>query len=208
MMISNLRRNFLVAALTFAGLATGAKAQFGVYGMVSGENLKNITCLDPNGSCAASGTVKPYGGTFGLYYDFTSLGPMRLGADFRGSFLNSNKSATYYQGGGSLIRHYSGLGGVRGTFRTPFHVLRPYVQVSGGLGRVNGLESDPIYGVTDRNYQNYGQVQGFVGLDLALFPNLDFRAIEFGEGEIFGASSHNIQSIGLGIVFHTGRTSK
>jgi hypothetical protein len=48
-------------------------------------------------------------------------------------------------------------------------------------------------------------VQGFVGLDLALFQNFDFRPIEFGVGEMFGPSSHNVQSIGLGIVFHTAR---
>jgi len=43
------------------------------------------------------------------------------------------------------------------------------------------------------------------GLDLALFQNVDLRVIELGAGEIFGPSSHSIQSIGLGIVFHTTR---
>lgn len=206
---SNLRSSVLLAALALAGLTTAAHAQFGVYGMVQGENIKNITCLDPSGTCAASnGTAKPYGGAFGAYYDFKTYGPIRLGGDIRGTFLNSNKSAYYYQGGGDLVRHYSVLGGVRGTIRTPFHVLRPYVQVSGGLGRTNGPQpSSP--GISGRdNYKDYGQVQGFVGLDLALFPNLDFRVIEFGAGEVFGSNSHSIQSIGLGVVFHTSRSSK
>lgn len=200
---------FLLATATLAGLATGAHAQLGVYGMVQGENLKNITCLDPNNTCAsANGTAKPYGGVAGLYYDFKTVGPMRLGADVRGSFLNSDKNAYYYQGAGSLIRHYTGLVGVRATFRTPFHALRPYAQISGGIAHTNGAEP-PAAGVSAlNNYKNYGQVQGFVGLDVALFPNLDFRPIELGAGEIFGSNSHSIQSIGLGVVFHTSRSSK
>jgi hypothetical protein len=51
-------------------------------------------------------------------------------------------------------------------------------------------------------------VQGFAGLDLALFSNVDFRAIEFGAGELFGPSSHGVQTIGLGIVFHTTREDR
>lgn len=201
MKISNFRRNFLVATLAFAGLATGAHAQFGVYGMVQGENIKNITCLDPTGVCAAAnGTAKPWGGIIGAYYDFKNFGPIRLGGDVRGSFLNANKSAFSYQGGSDLVRHYSFLGGARATVRTPFKVLRPYVQISGGLGRTNATGPG--------GYGDYGQVQGFAGLDLALFPNLDFRPIEFGAGEIFGSNSHSIQSIGLGVVFHTSRSSK
>lgn len=201
MKISNLRRNFFVAALAFAGLATAAHAQLGVYGMVQGENIKNITCVDPSGTCAAAnGTAKPWGGTVGAYYDFKNFGPVRLGGDVRGSFLNANKSAFSYQGGGGLVRHYSFLGGARATVRTPFHVLRPYAQISGGLGRTNATAPG--------GYGDYGQVQGFVGLDLALFPALDFRAIEFGAGEIFGSNSHSIQSVGIGIVFHTSRSSK
>jgi hypothetical protein len=48
-------------------------------------------------------------------------------------------------------------------------------------------------------------VQGFAGLDLALFQNFDLRLVELGEGELFGTNSHNIQSIGIGVVFHTSR---
>ncbi len=196
----NFRRIFFLGVLIGLGCVSAAQAQLGVYGMVSAERLKGITCVDPQNNCASNdGTVRPYGGTVGAYYDLRSYGPVRFGVDVRTSFLNSNKSAYAYQGGDDLARHYSALGGLRATFNTPFKVLRPYAQISAGLGRTNATVPPPVF------YQNFTQVQGFVGLDLALFPGVDFRAIELGDGQMFGPSSHNIQSIGIGIVFHTSR---
>jgi hypothetical protein len=197
------RKIFLMGVLIGLGCVSAAQAQLAVYGTVSAERLKGINCADPQHICASTdGTVRPYGGTIGTYYDFRSFGPVSLGADLRGVFLNSNKSAYSYQGGPDLIRHYSFLGGARATFKTPFKVLRPYVQVSAGLGRTNSTVPPPNF------YQNFTQVQGFAGLDIALFDNVDFRAIELGAGELFGPSSHTIQSIGLGLVFHMTRENK
>jgi hypothetical protein len=48
-------------------------------------------------------------------------------------------------------------------------------------------------------------VEGFAGADITILPVLDLRAIELGAGEAFGPSSHSIQSIGIGVVFHTPR---
>lgn len=187
----------VVTALVCASRAT---AQVGVYGMVSGERIQNIRCLDPAGTCAAgSGTAKPYGTTFGALYDFKNYGPITLGGDLRGAVMSSNKRADTFSGGASITRHYEVLGGVRATFRTPFKVLRPYAQISGGLGRANVDSSSPAA------YQNHGQIEGFAGLDLALFPVMDLRAIEFGAGEMFGSGSHGIQQVGLGVVFHLPR---
>jgi hypothetical protein len=201
----NFRRIFFLGVLIGLGSVSAAQAQLGVYGMVSAERIKDITCLDAQGNCATNDdTVRPYGGVVGAYYDLHSFGPVRLGADMRASFLNSNKSAYAYQGGGDLIRHYSILGGARATFNTPFKVLRPYIQASVGLGNTDATQPPPP-GTSKLFYQNFTQVQGFAGLDLALFPNVDFRAIELGAGELFGSNSHNIQSIGIGIVFHTSR---
>jgi hypothetical protein len=143
--------------------------------------------------------VRPYGGSFGGYYDFRSMGPFRLGVDLRGSVLNSNKSATTYSSNVDGVRHYAALGGVRAEVRTPLSWLHPYGQISAGLGRSNAASLNPT------EYQNYTQVQGFVGADIKLLPILDLRAIELGAGEIFGSSSHSIQSIGIGVVFHTAR---
>ncbi len=191
------RRIFVLGALFACGGAAAARAQFAVYGMVSAEKINGITCIDPRGVCAASGgTVQPYGGTLGAYYDWRSFGPARLGVDLRTSFLNSNKRADVYQGGTDIVRHYSGLGGVRATFNTPIRILKPYVQASAGVGRTNSAAIP---------YSTYTQVQGFAGLDLALGSNIDFRVLEVGAGELFGSGSHSVQSIGLGIVFHTTR---
>jgi hypothetical protein len=54
-------------------------------------------------------------------------------------------------------------------------------------------------------YQNFTQVEGFAGADITLLPILDLRAIELGAGEAFGPSNHSIQSIGIGVVFHSPR---
>lgn len=188
------------SALMVALLAGRAQAQFGVYGMVTGERVTSIKCIDPTGVCAAtSGTARPYGGTFGVQYDFKTYGPVTLGGDFRGAVLNSNKRADTFSGSANITRHYEALGGVRAVFATPFKILRPYAQVSAGLGRANVDSTNPAM------YQNHGQVEGFAGLDLALFPSVDIRAIEFGAGEMFGSGSHGIQQVGLGIVFHLPR---
>jgi hypothetical protein len=196
----NFRKIFFLGVLIGLGCVSAAQAQLGVYGMVSAERVKDIKCLDPQNICATNdGTVRPYGGTIGAYYDLRSYGPVRLGVDARTTFLDSNKSAYAYLGGVDIVRHYSVLGGLKATFNTPFKVLRPYAQISAGLGRTNAITPPPVF------YQNFTQVQGFIGLDLALFPGVDFRAIELGDGEMFGSSSHNVQSIGIGIVFHTSR---
>ena len=204
-MNSGFRRILFAAALGTICSASAARAQFAVYGTVGAERLRAVSCTDPKNVCASNdGVVRPYGGSFGMYYDFRNYGPVRLGADLRATFLNSNKSAYAYQGGVDVIRHYALLGGARATFKTPFKVLRPYIQASAGWGRTDATNA-PVAPTYALNYQNFTQVQGFAGLDLAVFQNVDFRVIEFGAGEMFGPSSHSIQTIGLGIVFHTTR---
>jgi hypothetical protein len=189
---------FLFCAALGLGCAVSAQAQAGVYGTVDGYRFNGVTCLDPQHQCASNdGTVRSFGGTFGALYDFKSYGPVRLGVDLRGGVQNSNKSASNYIGSTDVDRHYFFLGGVRGSVATPIKILRPYAQISAGFARTN----DEL----TTNYQNYTQVQGFVGLDVSLLPMLDLRAIEFGAGEVFGPSSHSIQSIGAGLVFHLAR---
>ena len=195
----------LAAALVWG--ASAARAQVGVYGTITGERITSITCGDPQNRCASNdGVARPYGATFGAQYDFRNYGPVLLGFDARGAVLNSNKSAAYYIGGQNTVRHYEALGGVRGTFRTPFHVLRPYVEGAAGLGRTNAIYVAPTATQPSvEQYRNYTQVMGFAGLDLALFPVLDVRIIEFGGGAIFGDSTHSVQQVGIGVVFHLPR---
>ena len=62
---------------------------------------------------------------------------MRLGVDFRGGTMHANKSATSSAGGSDSTVLDNALLGVRGSFRTPFFWLNPYVQVSAGYARSN-----------------------------------------------------------------------
>jgi hypothetical protein len=198
MMNMSFRRIFFTGVLIGLGCVSAARAQFAAYGMVNGERLKAVTCTDQQDICASSdGTVRPYGGTLGAYYDLRTFGPVTLGADVRASFLNSNKSAFSFQGGSDFARHFSALGGARATFKTPFKVLRPYIQASVGLGRTDAT-TPPVLPALNLVYQNFTQV----------FNNVDLRAIELGAGEMFGSGSHGIQTIGVGLVFHMTRENK
>jgi hypothetical protein len=194
-------RTALGVALVLVLLSSiAARGQVGAYATVTGERMGGFTCADPQGQCsAAGGVVKPYGSSFGVYYDFRSIGPMRLGVDLRGSVLNSNKSATTYAASVDSVRQYSVLAGPRAEFKTPIHWLHPYAEVVGGYMRSNAASTDPTL------YQSYGQVHAFAGADISLLPFLDLRAIELGAGEVFGPSSHSTQSISAGIVFHSPR---
>lgn len=194
------RTAFGLALVLFVFTSIAAYGQIGAYGVITGERMTGFTCQDPQGICSSSGgVVRPYGAIFGGYYDFRSLGPVRLGVDLRGTVLNSNKSATTYSSSVDQIRHYAGLGGLRGEFKTPFRWLRPYAQISAGYMRSNAAEVNP------RNYDNFTQVEGFGGVDIPLVPWMDIRAIELGAGAAFGPSTHSIQSIGAGVVFHSPR---
>jgi len=209
----NFRRIFFLGVLVGLGCATVAQAQFAAYGMVTGERLRDIVCSEPGGCASTSNQlvpvgaksgVDPYGGTLGVFYDFRSFGPVTLGADVRATFLDTDKAAYAYQASSASQRHDSVLGGARLTFKTPLKFLRPYAQISAGVGRSDATQP-PIPTTLALDYRTFTQVEGFVGLDLALWDNVDFRPIEFGVGELFGSSSHNIQSIGIGIVFHPTR---
>jgi hypothetical protein len=196
------RTAFGLALVLFVFSSVAAHAQFGAYGTITGERLTGFTCSDPQGTCSASGgVVRPYGSMFGGYYDFRSMGPMLLGVDVRGAVLNSNKSATTYASSVDLVRQYSVLGGLRGEFKTPFRILHPYGEVAVGYMRSNAAGTN----FNDYAYSGYTQVEGFAGLDVTLLPVMDIRAIELGFGGAFGSDTHSIQSIGIGVTFHTPR---
>ncbi len=192
------------------GLAGSAHAQLGVYATYSGDRFTGVTCPSYAAPCGTNdGVVKPYGATVGAFYDFKNVGPVRLGIDLRGDLLRADKRADSSAGGTDIVRQYGLLSGVRGTFHTPKRWLRPYAEIAGGYTRNNDIgqytittttttfspqttpPSAPIvtnalsYNPTINS--NYALVKGFVGVDIAIFPFLDLRAIELGEGEAFGA---------------------
>jgi hypothetical protein len=202
------RKAVLLLAAVAVAIPVSAYAQVGVYGMFTVDRLSNIVSSPLPGNVGAPrlNTVDPLGGTGGVYYDFMKLGPVRLGADLRGSILTTKRGAyVNFNEGGARI--YSALGGVRGVFHTPFAPLKPYIQVSAGLGR-----SD--YGLSNTSTATPGKIilynnfeyEGLVGLDIKLLPIMDWRVAEFGYGGLdpFGANSHNypIKQVSMGFVFH------
>ncbi len=200
----NLRKALLLLAVATLATAT-AQAQLGVYGTFTANKLSNIkSSPEATTPSAVNNDVSPLGGTGGVYYDFLKLGPVKLGADLRGSIVTTKRGAyTNANGGGARIN--SALFGVRAVFHAPVlqHVLKPYVQGSFGLGSSNyGL----LYGNTGVSLRNNFEYMGFAGVDIPLLPIMDFRLVELGVGGLnpFGANSHNysLQSVSTGVVFH------
>jgi hypothetical protein len=204
----------LLAALAVATTAS-AHAQVGVYGMFTVDDLSNIRSsplpLPPDSTDPAftrSNSVDPLGGTGGVYYDFKKTAHVTLGADVRGSIMNTKRGA-YENFNGPGARIYSVLGGVRGTFHTPVKVLKPYAEGLVGLGRSDyGLfvyQPPSPAPLPTKIYSNF-EWQVLVGLDLKLLPIMDFRVVEFGYGGLdpFGTYSHNypIKQVSSGFVFH------
>jgi hypothetical protein len=186
-----------------AALSCVAHAQLGVYGMYEGTQVSNVSCLGVGVPCTSGGgSVNPFGGVGGVYYDFKSFGPVRFGADLRGELLHANKSAASPIGGDGSTRVHDALGGLRASFTTPINFLRPYAQVSAGWA------SSDVANLNIETYTNYVKYEVFAGADIRVFPILDVRPIELGFGGMSrvgngsGNSSLTVKSIGAGVVFH------
>jgi hypothetical protein len=203
------RKAVLLLAAVAVATTISAQAQVGVYGMFTVDRLSNIqssplpapTTTGPN---ARLNTADPLGGTGGIYYDFLKLGPIKLGADLRGSIMSTKRGANVsFNDSGARI--YSALGGVRAAFHTPIASLKPYIQGSVGLGRSDyGLSNTTPSGQVIL-YNNF-EYEGLAGLDIKLLPIMDWRVAEFGYGGLdpFGTYSHNypIKQVSMGFVFH------
>jgi hypothetical protein len=195
---------FFLAAVAIAA-TTSAHAQVGVYGMFTVDRLSNIQSspLLPSPAPRVD-PVNPLGGTGGVFYDFLKLGPVKLGADLRGSILTTKRGADVSSNGAGT-RLYSTLAGVRGVFHTPLAPLKPYIQLSAGLGRTDyGLSNTTSSGHLIL-YNNF-EYEGLAGLDVKVLPIMDWRVAEFGYGGLdpFGTYSHNypIKQVSMGFVFH------
>jgi len=205
-------------AVVFLGLGCGltAHAQFGAYFGYTGERLGGIPCksfigtandcssttasLAGGTSTALTDSVSPSGIFFGGYWDFKTLGPVRLGADVRYYDAKSNKSASTATGGPNATSSNTVLGGVRGTFHTHFSWLKPYGEIA--FGRTS---TDAANG--PGKFSSYFRYQGFAGVDLRILPVMDLRPVEVGLGDMSpiggGSGSISVRSIGAAIVFHT-----
>ena len=201
----NLRKALLLLAVATFVAAT-AQAQFGVYGTFTATRMGNIkSSPEATGfNTGINNSVSPLGGTGGIYYDFLKLGPVKLGADLRGSIVTTKRGAfTNANGGGARIN--SALFGVRAVFHAPImrSIVKPYIQGSAGIGSTNyGL----LYGANGVTLRNNFEYMGFAGVDIPILPIMDFRLVEVGIGGLnpFGNNSHNysLQTVSSGVVFH------
>jgi len=193
----------LAVAVAALGCALGARAQLGVYGTYTANQLSGITCYQPApGTCSSGGgKVNPSGISGGLFYMLHDFGPLRLGVDVRGASARSNKSATTSAGGANATESNSALGGVRATIRTPFPFIKPYAQVSAGWARSDAAEQT-------HSYDNFVMYEGFIGADIRVLPMLDLRLPELGIGNMNrigsggGVSSIGVKTVAVGIVLH------
>lgn len=195
-------------ALTFALFAIApAAAQLSAYGTVSVRRMTNIPYTQGSVS-HTDGHINPVGGTGGLFYDFRTIGPVRLGVDVRGSITNSTQSAykNFVAAGGHLS---SGLGGIRGSFHTPVLRLKPYVEGMVGVARTNfgtdynqSLVTDGLTKDTGLQISSHLEYDAFAGVDYSIIPLVDFR-LELGYGAVQGHShTYPVQSGSVGLVFH------
>jgi hypothetical protein len=212
-MIRSLRLSLAALALALFCLSTSAHAQLGAYGMFTVDRISGIQgspLASTLGSSAYDNQVNPLGFTGGVYYDFKTFGPVRLGLDVHGGYAHTKRGALVASDGAGA-KLVSGLGGIRASFHTPIRYLHPYLQGSAGIGRSN-------YGILYPTGGPEGQGNGlannfeyhvYAGTDLQLFPYADWRVFEAGYGALTatGNSGHTypILSISTGVVFHFGR---
>lgn len=220
----NLRKAvlFLAAAAVALLARPAAHAQAAVYGTFTVNQLSGIKNSPEIPPCTPSSTsfcptyndsVTLLGGTFGAYYDFFHLGPVKLGVDGRGTVTTAKRGAEK-NSNGTGARLYSGLGGVRAVFRTRWVPIRPYVEGAAGIARtdygVSKFVSSPSGVITRQSGQitlrNNFQYMGYAGVDITLLPVMDFRLVEFGYGGLnpLGTGGHNypVKTVSSGIVFH------
>ena len=150
--------------------ASASSAQLGIYGKFDVPHYS-----DQSSGSAASGWY--HGGGVGIYDDFLHLGPVHLGADLRGDFASRD---SYH------LR--SVAGGLRVAGKLPLIPLRPYVE---GLVGVGGTQYTGALaaGISGSPYNNKFLYEALGGLDITIFPHLDFRAVEIGVGRQSGTGS-------------------
>lgn len=107
----------------------------------------------------ASGTNWAYGPLVGAYKQTGyAANIVSIGGDIRGSFLSRND-----------FHYYTGAVGPRFAFKAPALPFRPYVEGLVGAGNVQNS------GISNTHF-NY---QILAGLDMTIFPRVDWRVVEF-----------------------------
>ena len=154
-------------------LSMPAWGQISVYGQATGANLQY-----PN-------TSHLYGGTFGLLAT-KPVGPLSMGADFRGAMLHRGSSVGAYNDQ-SLDMGQLGVRVAAAPHVLPLSLM-PYAEALAGLGYWRGGIS------TSRQDKNHSMFQVVVGTDVPVYKRLQWRVFEATYGRA-GAQPGSINPI-------------
>ncbi len=194
-----MKLRWLFPAVGLLLLTAGARAQIGIYVNPMATHITDSTAdngvftfLGPNN------TSRTFGGVaIGGYYDLAHDPKFDIGVDVRDELEH---------GGGALLNSF--LFGVRLDGKPANSRLRPYVQVSGGIGTSRGELSV--------QRANKAMVKVYGGLDYKLSPHVDFRTLEVGYGSVTVINSSlygfppvipaaKLLSFSSGLVFRFGK---
>ena len=163
-----MKLRWLALSLGIVLLSVSASAQLGIYGKFVATRFSGTEGV------GSKVTTWLYGPGAGVYYDFIHRGPIAVGADLRGELLS-----------GTQQRYRSGLFGLRVSAKAPVLPVRPYIQGSAGVGGIESTNS----GIVGNHYDNKFQYAVFGGVDLTIFPHIDWRLAEAGYGRMSGVGS-------------------
>jgi hypothetical protein len=139
--------------LLFAIAVVAAQAQTGLYIEYGGSKVD------------APSNDWIYGPTFGVYTDLIGGVPfVHLGADLRGSVLGISQTTTLY----------NGLIGPRVSLHPHVLPLMPYLEGLAGVGHFD-------FGANQGSNTKF-EYQFLAGVDLTVFPRVDWRVVEFSYG--------------------------
>ena len=186
-----LKSSWLAVVLALAMVPVAAHAQLGVYGE-GGETWVSGKALGGDSPSGPSGHANSLGGTFGAFYDFLRVGPLRLGGDLRYSFAYDGAPALY----GDALTY--GDAGLRLSGKIPAVPVRPYAQAGILRARTNYAAYSAMHGGLGYGYQ--------AGADVDMLPHLDAR-VEYsggysgGMGSNTGTTSLTFKQVQGGLVF-------
>ena len=167
-----MKLRWLLPAVGLLLMTAGARAQVGLYITPMGTHVTNSQA--DTGVFAFLGqdaTSRTFGGVgIGAYYE--------LGHDPKVNFAVDMRDEVEH-GGGAFMNSFLVGAKVSGKLANPR--LKPYVQLSGGLGSTRSPLS--VVKADKAMYKVYA------GMDIALNPHVDFRALEIGYGTLTTISS-------------------
>jgi hypothetical protein len=167
----SIRLRILSALLFAAFLTVTASAQTGLYVEYGASKVD------------APSNNWIYGPTFGLYHDFFSVPLVHVGGDLRGSVLGVSQTTTI--GSGEI--------GPRVSLHPRVLPTMPYLEALAGIGHYD-------YGANQPSNTQF-EYQFLAGMDITVFPHLDWRIVEFSYGGLsaFNGTLHP-KTLSMGLV--------